>query len=654
MKKIVVLFIICPLLALAQNKAMLKAVEKYNNLEYIEAIKIFESLVKKGDNSIEVLEKLANANYQNASYLEANKWFEKLKEVSPQLSAENTFRFAHTLRVSGKLTEADKQLSLFKTSFPNQIRTKLLSNPLNTTTNFVVSNIENLSINSAFSDYGVFLKGDTIVFSSAREQFISDKKSLRTGEPFTNLLKTVKTANGALTKPVLYAMASYSIYNDATPAFSNDGKTMYHTQNTLLSKSKYKLLNDGFKLQKSQWVNGKWESVAVIAFSQKDSVKIAHPAISPDGKFLYFASDMPGTLGDSDLFKIEVNADGSFGEITHLKNNVNTEGRETFPFVTANNILLFASNGHPGFGGLDLYSLDLNDPNAKVISLGSTINSAYDDFAIATNKELTKGYFTSNRLGGKGSDDIYSFDLKIIEEDSIELQKLKQEQIVKIEIKGAIKDIATSESLENVNLVLVDKDNKEIGTTKSDNKGNYSFGNIDPFLDYTIKVKKFDKVMSEIAVKTTDKTTESTIAVNKNEVIPKVDITKVTTAIGTDIALALKIDQIYFDTNKYDIRPDAILDLDLLVAYMKLNKTVKIEIGSHTDSRGSSIQNMFLSQKRAQATLNYIVSEGIDASRLIAVGYGESKLVNGCKDGVACSKEQHQQNRRSTFIIQKF
>lgn len=643
MKKLVFILILFPFISFSQKPALIKANKKYNNLEYLEAIKIYETIAKKGKGTSEVFENLANAYYNNANYAAANKWFAKLSEVNPNMSAENQYRYVLTLKSVGNIQEAEKQLNLFQQSNPNQVRAKLLISHKETPSRYQFSNIKNLSVNSDASDYGAFLKGDTLIFSSSRGQILSDRPSLRTGQSSTNLYRTFKVKNEYL-QPKLYSFSFYSIYNDATPAFSKDGKTVYFTQNLLVKNSKKKLVNDGFKLQKAVWNKDKWVNQQYVTFSQKDSVKIAHPSLSPDGKYLYFASDMPGTTGDSDLYKIALNEDGTFGEIEHLNNKINTEGRETFPFVTNNNTLIFASNGHPGLGGLDLYSYDLDDPNSEVISLGSVINSAYDDFGLAFNSSTTKGFYSSNKPGANGDDDIYEFDV-------LELPKPVKAEEPKLAIKGLIKDDITNETLPNVNLVLVDNANNEIARSKTDENGSYSFNEVKPNSEYAIKVNKFDKVIRTIPVSVTDKNVDTPIAVSKNLVIPKVDITKVTTKSGVDVATALKIDQIYFDSNKYDIRPDAKIDLDMLVAYLKLNPNVNIEIGSHTDSIDSTQYNLFLSQKRAQSTLNYIVSEGIDPSRLIAVGYGESKLVNKCKDGVPCTKEQHQQNRRSTFII---
>lgn len=647
MKKILIIACFIPFIVVSQKRALVSAQTKYTNLEYIESIKIYERLVKRGHGTPEILDKLANANFDNANYVEANKWFEKLSEINPSMSPENHFRFASTLKSVSKFQESDNQMKMFIAARPNEIRSALYKSKNDLKSSFEFSKIKPISINSSSSDYGAFFKGDTLVFSSARQQILSNQTSLRTGQPFTSLYQTIKLNNSDYSAPKLFSMGAYSNFNEATPVFTNNGKTMYYTQNILVDKAKNKLINEGFKLYKSSFVSGKWVNEGFISFAQSDSIKMAHPCFSKDGKTLYFASDMLGTKGKSDLFKVVINEDGSFGNIEPIHKGINTEGRETFPFVTATNILFFASDGHPGMGGLDLFSLDLNNPNAKVISLGSSINSVYDDFGLIVNEDYSKAFFTSNRAGGNGDDDVYSV---VVREIPLTIEQ-KQEAIAKVQVSGTIKDNAINELLPNVNVVLVDTSDKEIARTKTDEKGNYTFSNVLPNSNYFINVNKFDKLVQKIPVSVASNNVSTQVVVSKNLVVPKVDITKAPTNIGVDVALALKIDKIYFDTDKYEIRPDAKLDLDLLVAYLKLNPEVKIEIGSHTDSRDTKEYNMILSQKRAQSTLNYIVSEGVDATRLIAVGYGESKLVNQCTDGVKCSEDQHQQNRRSTFII---
>ena len=634
-----------PFLVFAQNEALSEADKKFNNLEYIEAIKIYENLVKKGQGTPQIFEKLANAYYDNASYIEANKWFEKLYELSPNMTSENQYRFSNTLKAASNLVDSEKQLKLFEKANPNQIRTKLLKSKNDLKPTFVFSNIKLLSINSDASEYGTVIKGDTLLFASSKGKILTDKISLRTGLYNTNFYKTVKNKDGEYSTPKLFSLACYSVFNEATPAFSSDGKVIYYTQNFIYKETEDKLVNAGFKLYKSILKNGIWEKNECMSFSQKDSIKMAHPSISPDGKFLYFASDMSGSYGTSDLFRIAINQEGVFGKIEHLSDKINTEGRESFPFVTKNNILIFASNGHPGMGGLDLYSIDLSNPDAEVISLGPTINSAFDDFGLVLNKDCNKGFFTSNRPGGFGNDDIYSLDSKEVD------TKVILATIAKIDIDGSIKDEVSNESLANVSVSLIDKSSIEIATTKTDIDGNFSFNDVQPNSNYSLKLTKFNKLVRLIPISVVDKDLYTLIIISKNQVVSKVDISKISTTIGVDLAKELKIDQIYFDFNKFDIRLDAQIDLDYIVAYMNLHPTITIEIGSHTDCKGSAAFNLLLSQKRATATSNYIVSQGIDSSRLTAMGYGESKLVNNCSDGVPCTPEQNQKNRRSTFVI---
>lgn len=644
MKKIVFLLILAPLFMFSQIKAIIEADRKVDSFEYLDAIKIYERLDKKGQATPDLIEKLANLYYDNASYAKANKWFAKLYMMSPQMKSESHYRYAQTLKTVGQLEESKKQIELYKKAAPNQTRTFLLDSNFGTNSLFEFSNIKLLPINSEFSDFGTTLKGDTLVFSSTRGNVLSNTIDSRTGQYYAKIYETVIEDDDKFREPKLLYRGKYAKHNQTTPVFSQDGKTMYFTENKYDDSSIGVALNGEFNLCKSVFENGEWVDKGRLSFEQKDSVRIAHPALSPDGKSLYFASDMLETIGESDLFKIEINEDGSFGKISHLSNTINTEGRETYPFITQSNTLIFASDGHPGLGGLDLFSIDLTDPNAKVIHLGDTINSAYDDFALVVNNDNTKGYYTSNKPGGIGDDDVYSFD--VLEKPN--LNKLKEKLLI---LEVIVRDYDTNTILDDVAVSLIDTDNKTLAMSKTDSEGKINFKDIKPNSIYRLLVEKDLFISKVVKARIDDVNSIETVLLNAKAVVK--EITEIPTDVGYDVALDLKIDRIFFDFNQFSIRDEAKTKLDNLVAFLNLHPEVRIEIGSHTDSRASNEYNLILSQKRAQSTLNYLVERGVNPSRLIAVGYGESKLVNNCSDGVDCTEKQHEENRRSTFLILK-
>lgn len=642
MKKILFLFILSPLLLFSQQNAIKEAEKKVKNFEYLDAIKIYERLYKNGKATPEVIENLANIYYNNASYVQANKWFDKLYSMTSQMKSESHYRYTLTLKTVGLQEQSKEQLELFKKQNPNQIRTLLLNSTSNEKSLFEFSNIKSSLFNSDLSDFGTTLKGDTLLFSSARGNDLSNPIYPRTGQYFIKIYETVKKGNNDFSEPKLFSKGSYSTYHETTPVFSKDGKTMYYTQNRLLDSSVNESENKEFKLFKSVFENNKWINKGGLSFVQKDSVRIAHPAISPDGKSLFFASDMAGTFGGSDLFKIEINEDGSFGKISHLPNTINTEGRETYPFVTNNNTLIFASDGHPGNGGLDLFSIDLTDVNAKVIHLGNDINSSYDDFGLIIDNYISRGFYTSNKPGGMGDDDIYSFDVL----ENPNLDKLK---VLPLILDIVVRDEKTNKTLDNVSVTITNSDTNIIATAKTDLVGKINFNTIIPNSIYTVKLEKDKYIFKEVEIRIDNENTISTILLSKMSV--EIDINKVPIVADYDVANDLQIDKIYFNLNKYDIRDDAKFKLDNLVAFMNLHPRVNIEIGSHTDSRASKEYNLILSQKRAQSILNYLTARGILTSRLIAVGYGELELTNNCSDQVKCSEEEHEKNRRSSFLI---
>ena len=632
MKKSLILAIVIafPLLVFSQQRELLKANDQFQQQKYFEAIKSFELLVKNGNESPEIIEKIAEANYFNANYAQANVWYSKLVLLTPNMKSESHFRYAQTLKSVGKNDEASIQMGLFQKLNPNGSRTKLQQAKSNNESKFVFSNCKLLSINSNFSDYGPALFGKTLVFSSARNAFLNNRTSERTNQSYTSLFQTSKDANEKFSKPKLFSKGSFSIYNEATPVFTKDGKTMYYSQNQFKKDSKKQLVNGNFNLYKSVLTKDKWVNQGPVTFGQSDAIRVAHPALSPDGKFLYFASDDLTRYGESDLFKVAINDDGTFGTPENLGTKINTEGRDTFPFITEDNTLVFASDGHPGMGGLDLFSIDLNNPKATVISLGETINSTFDDFGMVISSDLTNGYFTSNKPGGKGDDDIYSFDLTI-------------KKIIRISIKGTIVDEASQELLSNADVKLLDNENNLIASLVSYTDGGFVFENLKPNASYSISVSKSDYQANSVLLVAKETDIDKKIALEKNELPFKT---------GDDLSAILKLHKIYFDLGKYTIRPESKIELDKVVTFLTTYPTLKIEISSHTDSRQSAKLNQILSEKRAAATLNYIVSKGIDTKRLVGKGYGESDLSNRCADKVKCSEAEHQENRRSTFIIQ--
>ncbi len=634
MKKIIVTLLLLPTILFSQGKKLQKADSLFNKQEYIVAIKIYKSCIDNGNQNPVILEKIANAYYNNASYIEANTWYTKLYDKSPKMKGEYHYRYAQTLKSVGLLDQSKAQLELYRNASPNEIRAKNSLHSSSTESDFLFSNIKNLNFNTRSSDYGSVLKGDTLIFSSAINHFSDNGKYKRTNQAFSSLFKTIKQKDGNYSKSKLFSKKVYSIFHESKPIFTNDGKTMYYTQNQFVEKSNHKLSNGGFKIYRSTFQDGKWKNNKLVSFGENSDINCAHPALSPDGKYIYFSSNMSGAIGSSDLYRAVINTDGTFGKAEHLGNEVNTEGRETFPFITQNNILIFASDGREGFGGLDLYYIDLNNLKQGVINMGSSINSPFDDFDLVLDSDKNIGFYTSNKPGGKGDDDIYSFDFTI-------LPKNKKLQL--LELKGIVKD-NQEEIIPNSKLVLIDKNKIEISKTFTDSKGFFIFNNLIPNSEYSILVSKDNYIPSEEFIKVEEDNKEVVLKINKDEISLKQ---------GDDLNKLLQIEKIYFDTGKYVLKSNATPELDKVVNFMIKYTDVSIEIGSHTDCRDKSENNLILSQKRAEATLNYLVKQGISSSRLKAKGYGETNPLNECVDGIKCSEDKYQINRRSEFIITK-
>ena len=618
--------------AFAQGSKLNKADKKYDKYSYIDAIEIYEKVAEKGYKSAELFEKLGNAYYFNGELDKASKWYGELFALNQEVDSEYYFRYAQALKAEGNYEKSNQYMELFAQK-TNDTRAKLFQENKDYLTDIdAVSGkytMDKTDINSEFYDYGPTFFGKQIVFTSSRSEGNQYSKIHEwTKQNFTDLFVASIDNNGKLGSVENFSKTVNTKYNESSPVFTKDGKTMYFTRNNYNDgkkrKSDDKVIME--KIYKAELVNGEWTNIKEVPFSN-DNYKTAHPALSPDEKTMYFASDMPGSFGNSDLYKVSIDSNGKFGTPENLGPTINTEGRETFPFVDADNNLFFASDGHPGLGGLDIFEAkSANNSFEKPVNVGKPLNSQMDDFGYVTNKDGL-GFFSSNRDGGSGYDDIYTF------------------TVCTHTLSGLITDVDTKEILPNAKVILFDDKMNKISETTSSDKGAYSF-KIECNKKYYVRASKEEYETTEKSFGPVTKTGESKLDIELKRNIFPVEV-------GTDLAKILDVSIIYFDLDKWNIRPDAAEDLEKIIAVMNQYPNMTIDIRSHTDSRQTHKYNELLSDRRAKSTLEFMVKNGINRNRLTAKGYGETQLVNNCSDDIPCSEAEHQKNRRSEFIVLK-
>ena len=504
--------------------------------------------------------------------------------------------------------------------------------------------LEKTNINSELSEFSPTIYLDQMVFASNRETGSSVKRVHEWNkQPYLDLysvkLDEEKTIKGS---PTSLPKIINSKFHESSATFTKDGLTIYFTRNNYNNKE-YGESEEGInflKIYKStrESLTSEWSEPKELSFSS-DNYSIAHPALNPEETKLYFSSDMPGTLGLSDIFVVDILEDGSFGIPQNLGDNINTEGRENFPFISQNNELYFSSNGHIGLGGLDIFVSVIKDDGeyGEVFNLGRPVNSSKDDFSFIINNELKKGYFASNRDGGKGEDDIYVSNQ--IEDLITSCQQY---------IDGKITAATSNESLEGVTVELFDENFEKIDSTLTNSEGIYEF-TLECDKKYIVRVSKDDFEPTEEMLEADsefEKNVPLSVTIEEGD---NLGIEKA--GMGDDLSDLLQLDPIYFDLDKFNIRNDAAVELQKVLAVLKKYPSMKIDIRSHSDSRGKDQYNLYLSDKRAKSTAQYLIDNGISASRVSGKGYGETQLMNDCANGVDCTEEEHALNRRSEFII---
>ncbi|TDE00752.1 OmpA family protein [Flavobacterium hiemivividum] len=622
----------------SQKARVATADKKYDNYAFVDAIKTYERVAEKGYKSADMFQKLGNAYYFNGKLEAAAQWYGELFAMTSEVEPAYYYRYAQSLRSIGENEKANQIMEKFDKMSGNDSRGELFAKNENymdaIKANSGRYNVENAGINSPYSDYGTTMYDNKIVFASARDTgSLGQRKHTWTGQSFTKLYVSDVGDELSLGSPAKFDKSVNSKFNESTPVFTKDGKTIYFTRNNYLDgkRGKDSKNNTLVKIYKASLENDKWVNITGLPFDS-DNYSTAHPILSPDEKTMYFVSDMPGTIGLSDIFKVQINEDGTFGTPVNLGRPINTEGRETFPFVNDDNEIYFASDGHPGLGGLDIFVSKINADGTfgKVQNVGMDANSPKDDFGYWIDTKSRRGFLSSNRDGGQGYDDIYKF---------LETKKLICEQ----ELYGKVTDLATSKIIPGAKVSLFDNKYNPMGTVNSDEKGMYTFS-VECGKTYNVRAEKEDYTTKEQSVTIGDKEGKTNLDI-------ALESSKCKVTVGDDLGKCFGIKMIYFDFDKSDIRQEAALDLEKILDVLNQYPKMKLDIRSHTDSRGTFKYNESLSDSRAQSTIGWLINNGVDKSRLTAKGYGENQLINKCADGVECSEEEHQLNRRSEFII---
>lgn len=636
-----ILYIIFALIAatstFAQKNPVKKADSKYKEYAYIDAIKAYERVAEKGYKSVDMFQKLGNAYYFNSELEKAAKWYGELFAMTQDLDPEFYYRYSQSLRSIGQYEKADEMMAKFNEKSGNDTRSQLFQSNKNYLDEIKANSgrydMKIAEVNSKYSDYGAFVHDNKLYFSSARDTGNHTKRKDKwTNQYFTNLYTAEVGSENALSKVALLKKFKLK-FNESSPVMTKDGKTMYFTANEeegqkIDSHEKERFL----KIYKSSFKDGQWQEPVELPFNGIN-YNVAHPALSPNDSTLYFSSNMPGGKGQSDIYKATIDKKGKFGKPVNLGPEINTEGKETFPFVSGDNELYFASDGRPNLGGLDIFVATFKKDGSlkKVQNIGEPANSTSDDFAYYIDSKTRYGFLSSNRKDGKGSDDVYKF---------LETKKIEEDLYL---LEGIISDKETGEILSKAKVSLYDGQYNLIKQVETATDGKYSFDVIAEE-KYHIRAEREEYYTKEERVAIVQDSLKTTLDIKLEKSTCKV-------AIGDNLGKCFGIKTIYFDFNKADIKPVSIVDLEKILFVMEKNPTMKIDIRAHTDSRGSDKYNQKLSDKRAKSTVGWLVKHGIKPDRLSAKGYGESQLINHCKDGVQCSEDEHTQNRRSEFII---
>ncbi len=634
MKKVlIILLLFSPLFLFSQSKKEKRAEKYYDKYNYDKAIDSYEGIDRL---TVEELRNLAKSYRNRHKYIEAEYVYKRFIDL-PAATIDDYYNYALLLKTNNKYGQVKKWMEKIREKKPDDLRAKNYFETEDKAASWQKKNkdyqIENLDFNNENSDFGaVFYKNNTVVFTSTRKgsrpfltrEYTWNKKS------FLSIFEADLDKDKQFKKIRFWDKKLNQKWHEGPISFSNNYTFAAFNRNNYSDS----IVDNTIRLEIffARWEDGKWSEPEPF-YLNNPAYSVGHPALSEDGRTLFFVSDMPGGYGCSDIYYVEKNADGSWGKAVNAGIEINTEFNEEFPyFDSANSLLFFASDGRAGLGGLDIFVT----PKApccfkfdKPENIGAPVNSRYDDFSFVIDKNRKHGFFSSNRPTGEGDDDIYRF--------------IFNGNYKKLEfVSPPATDPAKQEKILDYHLLVLNEMSKQ-----PIEKATVTLGSTRLETDSTGMVAK--KLKSSVLA-TVDAI--GYIQAKKMVYMDSVSAVKTDTvqlAVATNQQIVLK--NIYYDFDKSDILPESATELDKLVRFMKDNPTMKVELGSHTDSRGSDTYNILLSQARAQSAVNYIISKGVNPDNITAKGYGETRPRNRCTNGVPCSEPEHRENRRTEIFI---
>ncbi len=608
--------------AMPDNLAL--AEESYKTGHYKEALVFYNAIPEQ---TLYIQEKVANCYFYINDYANAEKEFEKIADKN--VEQPTLLHYAEVLMNNQNYKQAAVIFKKYKDAggendVANRIAScawapeKMWDHP--------DYKVHALSLETGGRSLGLTPFKEGIIYAVPQEQNVNDHTV------FYDLAYAAKTDSFEYAPPtVLTEKDLNSKFYEGSPSVSADGKWLFFTKNAsekeevnIKRKTQNKISTEGvnvLQLFMAENINGVWSNIKPLPVNSIE-YSCTHPSISADGKTLYFVSNMPGGIGGYDIYKMEKDnvVVGGFGKPQNLGKNINSPGNEMFPYQFKET-LYFASNGFTGFGGYDIYSTDLSGNLPGIANLGIGMNSSKDDFAVVFNADGESGYMSSNREGEHGYDLIYSF-AKIW---------------YPFTVIANVKDKVSLKAIPNAMVHSLASNGKEINTT-TDANGKLSL-EFYPNLSYSITFSKEGYV---------SKTVEIPAFTDPRDILALLEISL---EVEAKKDVVMNLDNIYFAFAKAEPLPESLPILDRLTQFMNDHPEIKIELSAHTDCRGSDMANNDLSGRRAHACYDYLVSNKIDPKRMVPKGYGESKLLNQCRDGVECSEDLHQKNRRVEIKI---